>query len=157
MDMSILGTSSSRYRLLRQVGNWQPLFEIGQLEVPPTMKDLADEKQKQIDAAKQRAASRPKKQVSPDSPDWEKVTLEDAVTLMEIFMWEGEARYGFTVSSEGTSVMARVACPQNSDVREYAGMVAFTFGSSLDHAMRKVSQLHNGDFDEFWKKDTYAK
>ena len=157
MDMSTLGTSSSRYRLLRQTGNWEPLFRVGELEVPPTMKDLADEKQKQIDVAKQRAADRAKKQVSPDGPDWERVVLADAVTLMEIFMWEGEAKYGFAVSSDGASVMARVSCPTNSDVREYAGMVAFTFGSSLDHAMRKVSQLHNGDFDAFWKKDTYAK
>jgi len=120
-------------------------------------KEAADNKQKQIDAAKARAQSRGNKQVSADGPDWEKITLEDAVTLMEVFQWEAEARYGFSLASDGTSIMARVACPKGSDVKDYAGMVCFCFGSNLDHAIRKAAQLHNGDFDAFWKKDTFAK
>lgn len=121
------------------------------------MKELVDAKQAQIDAAKKRAQNRPQKQASVEGPEWETITLEDAVTLMEIFQWESSARYGFSVSSDGQSIMARVACPKDSDVKGYAGMVSFCFGGSLDHAMRKVAQLHNGDFDAFWKKDTFAK
>ncbi len=120
-------------------------------------KEMADARQAQIDAAKQRARNRPAKTISADGPDWEKVTLEDATTLMEIFAWEASAKYGFFVSSDGQSIMARVACPKDSGITEYAGMVSFVFGSSFDHAIRKVAQLHNGDFDAFWKKDAYAK
>lgn len=121
------------------------------------MKEQADIRQQQIEAAKKRAQSRERKQVSVDGPDWERVSLEDAITLMEILMWEGEAKYGFSVSTDGQSIMARVACPKSSAVEAYAGRVSFVFGSSLDHAVRKVSQLHNGDYDAFWKTDTFAK
>ena len=121
------------------------------------MSEKVDDKQKQIEAAKKRAQSRPRKEVSVEGPDWEKVTLEDAITLMEIFEWESGAKYGFSVSSDGQSIMARVACPKDSAIDDYAGMVSFCFGSNLDHAIRKVSQLHNGDYDAFWKKDTFAR
>lgn len=85
------------------------------------------------------------------------MSLEDATTLMEVFQWESGAKYGFSVSADGQSIMARVACPKDGDVKEYAGMVSFCFGSNLEHAIRKIAQLHCGDFDAFWKKDTYAK
>lgn len=120
-------------------------------------KELADAKQQQIEAAKTRAQSRPRQLASVDGPDWEKISLEDATTLMEIFQWEAGAKYGFSISSDGQSIMARVACPKDSDVKDFAGMVSFCFGSNLDHAIRKAAQLHNGDFDAFWKKDTFAK
>lgn len=120
-------------------------------------KEAAAVKQQQIDAAKARSQNRPRKEVSIEGPNWETVTLDDAVTLMEIFQWEASAKYGFSVSSDGQSIMARVACPKDSDVKDFAGMVSFCFGSNLDHAIRKVAQLHNGDYDAFWKRDGFAK
>lgn len=121
------------------------------------MTDKVAVKQAQIDAAKARAQSRLRKEVSTDYPEWEKITLEDAVVLMEVFQWESSAKYGFSISSDGQSIMARVACPKDSDVEDYAGMVTFVFGSSLEHAIRKIAQMHNGDFDALWKKDAYSK
>jgi hypothetical protein len=127
------------------------------MEVEMSAKEAADIKQSQIDEAKARAQKKVRTEVSVDGPEWERVTLEDATTLMEIFQWEAGAKYGFSISSDGQSIMARVACPKDSDVKDFAGMVSFVFGSNLDHAIRKVAQLHNGDFDGFWKKDSYAK
>lgn len=122
-----------------------------------TAKEAADIKAQQIAAAKARAASRGPRKQEIKEIDWETVTLDDAVTLMEMFTWESYAKYGFGLSSDGQSIVGRVSCPKDSLMDEYAGMVSFVFGSSLDHAIRKVAQVHNGDYDAWWKKDSFAK
>lgn len=152
-----LGIKSTKYRLIRPAPPWQPLFETGSLVVNMSAKEAADIKEQQIAAAKARAASRPRGKSEVKEIEWEAITLEDAVTLMEMFTWEGYAKYGFGLSSDGQSIMARVACPKDSGISDYAGMVGFSFGSSLDHAIRKIAQMHNGDYDAWWKKDGFAK
>ena len=120
-------------------------------------KEAAEAKAKQLAEAKARGASRKRNVTATKDLEWEAVTLEDVVILMEIFAWESNARYGFGISSDGQSVMGRVVCPRDAGVEEYAGMVAFCFGSCLEHAIRKVAQLHTGDYDAWWKKDSFAK
>lgn len=114
-------------------------------------------RQEQIAAAKALATATPQESLAPEWPNWRSVSIEDALTMIEVDMWSGGAKLSFGLNSEATGMWARIAYPRWSAYIAKQGKSAITFGSGLDHVIRKVAQLTESSDDKLWKPDPYAK
>lgn len=114
-------------------------------------------RREQIAAAKAVATAAPVEQAGPEWPDWRNVTIEDALTMIEVDMWSGAAKIAFGLNSEATGMWGRINYPKWSPYIAKQGKSSITFGSGLDHVIRKLAQLTSSDDDKVWKPDPYAK
>lgn len=114
-------------------------------------------RREQIAAAKAIALAAPQEQVGPEWPDWRAVSIEDALTMIEVDMWAGGGKVAFGLNSEATGMWGRINYPKWSSYIAKQGKSAITFGSGLDHVIRKLAQLTSSDDDKVWKPDPYAK
>ena len=117
----------------------------------------AKRRRDEIAAAKALAVASPIEQAGPEWPKWDNVTIEDALTMLEVDMWSGAAKISFGLNSEATGMWGRIAYPKWSPYIPKQGRSAITFGSGLDHVIRKLAQLTAADDEKLWKVDPYAK
>lgn len=115
------------------------------------------EREKAIAEAKKKAVAAPVTPSNVEWPRWEDVELEDALTMLEIQMWEGAGKFSFGLNQDGKGMWARVSFPKWSIRHELAGKSAITFSSDLLHLLRKLAQLATVHDPSVWKNDPYAR
>lgn len=114
-------------------------------------------RREQIAAAKALAVAPPIDQVGPEWPKWDAISIEDALTTIEVDMWSGGGKVSFGLNAEASGMWGRINYPKWSPYIAKQGKSAITFGSGLDHVIRKLAQLTASDDEKVWKPDPYAK
>jgi len=111
-----------------------------------------------IEAAKKAAVAAPAQTgQGPEWPRWENVSLEDALTMIEVDMWANGAKFSFGLNADAKGMWARVGIPKWSARVPLQGKSAITFASGLEHLIKKVAQLTSVEAGSVWKDDPYAR
>jgi hypothetical protein len=119
---------------------------------------LRDLREQLLEARKSAVSQpRPVNDESPDWPDPDEVTWEEATTRLGIEMFLNGAKVGFGVTADGQSIWARIGYPKWSMRNDLNGQSALTFSSDLDRAVRKLCQLTDNVAAAKFKPDPYAK
>lgn len=111
-----------------------------------------------IEAAKKAAQPAPVPVgAGPEWPRWEEVSLEDALTMIEVDLWSLGAKFSIGLNADAKGMWARVGIPKWSSRVGLQGKSAITFASGLEHLIRKVAQLTSVEVGGVWKDDPYAR
>lgn len=110
-----------------------------------------------IAAAKAKAVAAPTQGVGPEWPRWEECSLEDALTALEVQMWDGGLKFSVGLNSDGQGMWGRASAPKWSTRVPLQGQSAITFSNGLEHLLRKMAQLAEYPDSGAWKPDPYAK
>lgn len=115
------------------------------------------ERERLIEEARKKAQPAPVTPSNVEWPRWEECSLEDALTLIEIQMWDGGLKFSMGLNQDAQGMWGRASAPKWSGRHEIAGKSAITFSSGLEHLIRKLAQLATVHDPGVWKNDPYAK
>jgi hypothetical protein len=154
-------TNSTQHRAYRETlttGQWQRLYGPSPGLASPSTESKMATNQAAIEAAKKAAQPAPTQLgTGPEWPRWEEVSLEDALTMIEVDMWSLGAKFSFGLNADAKGMWARVGIPKWASRVPLQGKSAITFASGLEHLIRKVAQLTSVEAGGVWKDDPYAK
>jgi hypothetical protein len=110
-----------------------------------------------IEEAKRRSQPAPVQPGGLDWPRWEDISLDDALTAIEVQMWDGALKFSLGLTSDGKGMWGRAAAPKWSSRKPIAGKSAIAFAGGLEHLLRKLAQLAESPDEGVWKDDPYAR
>lgn len=121
-------------------------------------RDKQADLKRRIDNARAEAIKQPfDVRPGPEWPDPDELSLEEACTDLSVQMYTLGGKISLGVTSEATSVWARVSFPTWCPEAGLRGMSAMTFSGDVERAIRKLAQLAEDWKHAGFKPDPYAK
>lgn len=123
-------------------------------------KNLSDkqrELQNRLTMARAEAIKPPEQPAGPEWPNTDGLDLEAQCMELTVQMYTQGAKIALGITSEATSVWARISYPKWAADRTLAGKSALTFSSDVAGALLKLSLLSDDPTASGFKDDPYAK